>query len=288
MSGFFTQIVQRLANGKISSPRLEARLICAEVLQKEPDCISDFSDFTPSQKQQITLLLKKRLKHFPLDKILGHRYFYKYNFITGEDVLSPRPDTEILVEAAANILRNKQLNSILDLGTGSGCIIISLLLDFPWLSGTAVDISAPALAIAKQNALNLKVADRLKFIQYDWKSADFCAVLKQKFFLITANPPYIPSADIASLEPEVKNHDPISALDGGISGLDCYKELSAVANDLLENGGYIFLESGINQALKISDIFTATGLKLISIVPDLSGINRCVILQKPVAKIKKS
>lgn len=281
MADFFSEIVQRLAAEKISSPRLEARALCAAVLQKNPDEISVYSDFTAKEKQEINRLLQKRREHVPLDKILKHRGFYKAEFITSEEVLSPRPDTEILVEEAAKILHNFKNGRILDLGTGSGCIIISLLCDFPYLSGTAADISAEALAVAEQNAVRLNVAERLEFMQKDWKDADFCEVIKKKFSLIVSNPPYIPSADIAFLEPEVKNHDPLIALDGGADGLDCYRQIALIAPRLLEKDGYIILEAGAGQAGSVRDIFVAAGLTAVRTVPDLAGVDRCVIMQMP-------
>jgi release factor glutamine methyltransferase len=224
-------------------------------------------------------MLQQRLAHKPLDKIIGRREFYKANFVVNENVLSPRPDTEILVEEAIKLLPDTAVE-ILDLGTGSGCIIESILAEKPQARGVAVDISAAALQTARLNAENLQLTTRLDFVNADWFAPDFCAEIGKKFDMIVSNPPYIPTADIATLAAEVKNYDPAAALDGGADGYDSYRRISELAPELLQNGGYILLEAGIGQAEKIADIFCNHKLKLINIVPDLNGISRCIILQK--------
>lgn len=278
MSLNFAEICQALAKNGVENPRLETRLIMAFVLQCQPAEVFSDSSLTDKQSRQADEILRRRLQHEPLDKILGHREFYKFDFVVDKSVLSPRPDTEILVEEAVSLAHNNM--SILDLGTGSGCIIESILSEFPQMQGTAVDISEQSLDIARRNAANLNLGARLRFIQADWFTANFCALIGQKFDMIVSNPPYIPTSDIAALDDEVKNHDPLAALDGGEDGLQSYKRIAEIAPTLLNNKGYILLEVGINQAHQVADIFTAQGLKLLKIVPDLSGIERCVILQK--------
>ena len=233
-------------------------------------------------------MLNERLNHKPIDKILGHREFYKYDFAVNEDVLSPRPDTEILVEEALKILQNKPDADILDLGCGSGCIIETLLKELPESKGCAADISAKALAVAKDNAINLKIGLRLQFIQADWFADNFTDFFDRKFDMIVSNPPYIQSDDIKELQPEVKDYDPLSALDGGKSGFDSYERIAQTASRLLRQDGYILLEAGFGQARRIANIYMTHGFKLIKVVNDLAGIARCVILQKSVAESKKS
>ena len=279
MNSLFEQIINDLAKAGIASPRLEARLLIAAALEIAPTQVS--TEVLPSaeQTEKIHAMLAQRLQHKPLDKILGHREFYKFDFAVDENVLSPRPDTEILVEEALKLLPPNEAE-ILDLGTGSGCIIESILAEQPRAHGVAVDISEKSLQIARKNAENFGLDERLQFIQADWFATDFTRQLGQQFALIVSNPPYIPTADIIALEPEVKNYDPPAALDGGSDGFDSYRRIAEIAPELLQKGGHILLEAGINQADEIAAIFIKNGLHYIRTANDLSGIARCVILQK--------
>ncbi len=280
MANIFDNLVQQLANSGTESPRLEARLLLAEVLNKEPSEIFADIELAPAQDKSLQNLLQRRLSHEPLDKILGKRDFYRATFKVSDKVLSPRPDTETLVEAALRLLPSDNPTTILDLGTGSGCIIESLLLERPSAQGVAIDISPEALQIAADNAVNLGVANRLKFIQASWFYADFATRLAQKFDLIVTNPPYIPTKDIATLMPEVQKYDPLLALDGGTDGFDSYKRIAELAPILLKDGGYILLEAGIGQAEQIAEIFAKQGLQHIATEKDLAGIKRCVVMRK--------
>jgi len=288
MTDFFLSTVQKLAAAKIESPRLEARLLFAEILGCAPEEIHQDIILTTKQKEQLEAMLKQRLRHKPLDKILGHREFYKYDFEVDENVLSPRPDTEILVEQALDILQNIHNPKILDLGCGSGCIIETLLKEIQSAFGVAVDISDKALEVAKRNADKLELSDRLHFVNASWFCKDFAAKIGKKFDVIVSNPPYIPSADIKTLDDEVKKYDPLLALDGGKSGFDSYERIAQIAPELLENKGFVLLEAGYGQAQKIADIFANYGFTLLKIANDLSGIKRCVILQKSVAENENS
>ena len=273
---FFNETVRELAAAGIASPRLEARLLLAFVVGCPANMYDPQQTLTPGQKEKARLLLDRRLRHEPLDKILGRREFYKYGFIVNNQVLSPRPDSEILVETAAALITEKNMHSVLELGVGSGCLLLSLLADFPMLSGTGADISPAALAVAAGNARLLEVEKRTRLLLFDY----FKDIFKEKFDLIISNPPYIPSADIAKLDPEVKNYDPLSALDGGADGLDHYRQIASVAGGWLEEGGYIVLEVGCGQAEAVADIFAAAGWHPSGIKKDLSGVKRCVIMKK--------
>lgn len=280
MQDIFTDTIQQLSTANIKSPRLEARILLAHILGCTPSEIVSNVELNSEQYTQLQVLLQRRLNHEPLDKITGRREFYKYTFYTSNDVLSPRPDTEILVEEALKIIHINKNVYILDLGTGSGCIIATLLAERPYAQGVAVDISANALQVAQKNAIALEIDERLQLIQADWFSADFATQLNAKFDILVTNPPYIPSAEINTLVPEVKDHDPLLALDGGADGFASYRRIAEIAPILLKKSGYILLEAGYNQAEDIARIFTAQGLQLKSIVRDLAGIKRCVILQK--------
>lgn len=258
-------IIAEFAKAGISSPRLEANMLINAA--KNDDELNSF--------------VKQRLEHKPICKIIGNKGFYKYNFKVDENVLSPRPDTETLVEQAISIInKNNDIVDILELGIGSGCIILSLLLEFVKIHGVGVDISSKALSIAEENAKILNVINRLKLVNKSWFDDDLAESLKQTFDIIVSNPPYIRTKDIAILDNDVKNYDPILALDGGEDGLRDYHQISEISLHLLKNNGYILLEVGINQSEDVAKIFIKKGFKLIDIVKDLSGIDRCIILKK--------
>ena len=277
----YETIIQNLVKAKIPSPRLEARLLLAHVLhQNENDASILQTSLTHEQEQALRELLSKRIeKHYPLDKLIGHKGFYKYDFAVNEDVLSPRPDTEILVEKAVQISNQRKIQ-ILDLGTGSGCILLSLLKENEQATGVGVDISAAALNVARQNAQQLGVNNRVSWLNTSWFEENFINQFSHPFELIVSNPPYIPEADITELAAEVKDHDPLAALSGGRDGLTSYRRLAEIAPQLLAEEGTILLECGINQAQQVAEMFVANGLTLIEIVADLQGIDRCIILKK--------
>lgn len=277
----YETIIQNLVKAKIPSPRLEARLLLAHVLhQNENDASILQTSLTQSQEKTLRELLSKRIeKHYPLDKLIGHKGFYKYDFAVSEDVLSPRPDTEILVEKAVQISNQRKIQ-ILDLGTGSGCILLSLLKENEQATGVGVDISAAALNVARQNAQQLGVNNRVSWLNTSWFEENFINQFSHPFELIVSNPPYIPASDIAELEAEVKDHDPLAALSGGRDGLTSYRRLAEIAPQLLAEEGTILLECGINQAQQVAEMFVANGLTLTEIVADLQGIDRCIILKK--------
>lgn len=229
--------------------------------------------YAKTHQKDLDDLISQRLIGKPICKIIGSKGFYKYDFLVNEDVLSPRPDTECLVEAAIEFAQKSNAQNILDLGLGSGCILLSILKDIEQLQGTGVDISTKALSIAKQNAHNLEVANRTTFINASW----FDLPTLPRFDIITANPPYINSETIPSLDKEVKDFDPLLALDGGVDGLRDYRQIAQVAQNLLQQDGKIFLEVGYNQAADVIDIFRQNCYKHCATIKDLSHINRCVV-----------
>lgn len=274
----YEETIQILAKAGIPSPRLEARLLIGHILGIAADSVSSCTVLTDDDAKKLQSALKKRLNHTPLDKILGYKEFYKYTFTTSEDVLSPRPDTEILLEA---VLKNTPApRDILDLGTGSGCLALSLLKEYQNAHAVGVDISQKALNIAIQNAQDLGVSERFKTLCANWFAPDFLSRFSSLFDLIVSNPPYIPTEDISSLSLEVQKHDPFTALDGGKDGLNSYKRLAEITPCLLQKNGFLALEAGINQALSIQHIFENAGLKHFATFKDLSGIERTLLFQK--------
>lgn len=281
MNSFWKEILESLCQADIENPRLEVRLMAAHWLGVDSNEIrlEEVELDAPGQQQILDWVALRKAQH-PLCKILKEKGFYKYDFIVSEAVLSPRPDTETLVEEAIRTAQANCATKILDLGTGSGCIILSILGDISSASGIGVDASASALEVASKNAYRLKLDSQVNFIQASWFDEDFVARFESEFDIIVSNPPYIPTQDILGLAPEVKNFDPMSALDGGKDGLYHYRQIAKVSYPLLKMGGEILLEGGIGQEKDIQSVFENAGFYLKKIVADLGGINRCIILKK--------
>lgn len=216
----------------------------------------------------------RRLAGEPLSKILGIKEFWGLEFIVNEHVLDPRPDTETLIETVLKWVgaRKSEPLKILDLGTGTGCIPITLLTELPNAVAVAVDISEEALNIARQNADKHNLSNRITFVQGNW----FDGLEGQYFDIITSNPPYIPNPDIESLSLEVKNHDPILALAGGDSGLECYKIIISSLKIFLNGENKAFLEIGFGQLESLSRLVDDSNLFLCDSKADLAGIPRVV------------
>ncbi len=273
--------LQYLKEKGIETSKLELRMLMEHVLQLAPhQSLLLSQELTPKQITKFSKLVEIRGQHKPIDKIIGKKGFYKYEFKVSEDVLSPRPDTETLLEKAIDLIKNKENISILELGVGSGCIIISLLAENINAHGVGIDISNKALKIAEENANNLKVYDRLKLINTSWFNDDIIKTIGKNFDIIISNPPYIKSSKIPLLDNEVKNFDPLIALDGGKDGLRDYRHISKISKNLLKNDGFLLFEIGENQAQDVINIGKQHNLNLFEIIKDLNNIDRCIILKK--------
>ncbi|WP_081689145.1 peptide chain release factor N(5)-glutamine methyltransferase [Inquilinus limosus] len=218
--------------------------------------------------------LARRAGREPVSRILGRREFWSLDFALGPATLDPRPDSETLVEAALAAAPDRILR-VLDLGTGTGCLLLAVLHDRPAAFGVGVDRSEAAARVARDNARALGLANRAAFLVGDWATA-----LGVRFDLVLSNPPYIPEGEIAALEPEVRDHDPRLALSGGADGLDAYRALAAALPDLLEPGGTAVVELGIGQAPAVTEMFRGAGLDIAGTPHDLAGIERCVVAKK--------
>ena len=264
----------------IDTPRLDGEVLLCHVLQKERIHLYVHFDqpLTKEELARYKACIKERVQHKPVAYIVGHKDFMGLDFKVNESTLIPRPDTEILVEAVISRLKTGQgsLGTIADIGTGSGAICLSLLNYLPELRAVTVDISSQALGVARENADNLGLSDRVEFYQGDLLEP----IAGRQFTAIVSNPPYIPQGDIGSLEPDVKDFEPISALAAGGDGLDYYRRLVAEAGNLLVEDGFLALEAGINQAGAIKELGLAHGWGQCEIVKDLAGIDRVVILWK--------
>lgn len=242
--------------------------------KSEADLIAhpDFSIHN-NQITEIRQVLKRRLSGEPLSRILGTKEFWGLPFKVTPDVLDPRPDTETLVEAVIRAYPDRQTGlKFLDLGTGTGCIPIALLTEYPNASAVAVDFSHAAALVAVENAREIGVSDRFFVVQGDWMTA-----LKPKSFdVITSNPPYILESEIKNLMDEVKNHDPILALSGGKDGLDDYKKIISQLKIHLKRDGVAFLEIGLGQLESLERLVDDSTLCLCDSVADIAGIPRVV------------
>jgi release factor glutamine methyltransferase len=216
-------------------------------------------------------MIARRVGHEPVSRITGTREFYGRAFAVMPAVLDPRPETETLVEAALAVLPRDRPASVLDLGTGSGAIIVTLLAERPLARGTATDVSAEALATTRRNAIGHGVEPRLTLIAADWWQG-----VAGQFDLIVSNPPYIPSRALAGLQPEVRDFDPRTALDGGAEGYDAYRLIAAGSAAHLAAGGCILLEIGDGQANDVTEIFCNHGLAATGRWADLAGRARCL------------
>lgn len=209
----------------------------------------------------------ERAQRKPLSQVLGYRDFYKHRFVVTGDVLDPRPDTETLIEVALQ----GDFRRVLDLGTGSGCILLSLLADRPKATGMGTDISAAALDVAAQNASLLKVSRQAEFMQSDW-----FAQITGTFDLIVSNPPYIALSEMDALQPEVRLFEPQGALTDGADGLSAYKTITDQAAAYLATGGSLIFEIGPTQAAAVSAMMEVAGFSDITVIPDLDGRDRVV------------
>jgi len=265
----------------IETPELDARLLLCHAagLTHEAYIARAGGKLAADAAARLESFIARRLEREPVSRIIGTREFYGRDFLVDRHTLDPRPDTEIPIETALELVaqqgsRNRP-RRLLDLGTGTGCILITLLAELPQARGLGTDISATALELAAANARRLGVAERARFVCSDWLGA-----IDGKFDLILSNPPYIPSAEIAGLAEEVARHDPRLALDGGADGLDAYRRIAAGAPQALAPNGKVLVEIGAGQAEAVAEIFAKAGLTLdgdTAIRRDLAGRARLVV-----------
>ncbi len=262
----------------LDSPELDARLIVGHALGLEHAALAAQSrrSLAAAEADAVAALAARRLAREPAARIIGRKEFWGLPFALNGETLVPRPETETVVEAAlAAIERFKpRAPRIVDLGTGSGALLIALLCELPQASGVGTDISPAALDCARANAAALGIGARSSFIACDWGSA-----LVGRFDLLVSNPPYIARGDIAALAPEVRAFDPRRALDGGPDGLDGYRAIAADARRLLAPGGALVVELGQGQLAAATALFAAVGLAPGAVRHDLSGIPRALTVR---------
>lgn len=270
------KITKILAEGGIETNSLDARIILREIFNFDEKELILNSDLILSESKisKVQKIITRRLNFEPVSKIFGKRDFYNSTFSISDDVLDPRPETENIVEIANNFILEKGYESFIDLGTGSGCIILSILKENKNLTAVGVDISIDAIDIAKKNSKDMNLEKRSSFLVSNWLSSVY-----NSYDLIISNPPYIPSDEIITLSKTVKNFDPLISLDGGQDGLKCYKEIAQDINRVINKNGRVILEIGYNQAHDVIKIFESKEFKLLKIYNDINGLNRILTFE---------
>ena len=224
-------------------------------------------DITQDAQKEYEIAVQKRAEHIPLQYIIGEQEFMGLRFKVNSNVLIPRQDTETLVEQVLKIVKPGM--KVLDLCTGSGCVLISVLKNAPELTGMGSDISKTALLVAKENA-------KLHEVDAEWVRSDLFDYLTETFDVIMANPPYIPTGEILSLMPEVRDFEPENALDGGADGLDFYRKIAGQVKDYLNPGGYVYMEIGYDQGEAVSELMRNAGFTEVEVIKDLARNDRVV------------
>jgi release factor glutamine methyltransferase len=265
----------RLRSAGCDTPELDSRLLLqwAAGLSREDLILEPDRPVADDQAQHFRVAIARREAREPVSRILGEREFHGRPFRVTPDTLDPRPDTETLVEVTLALI--PMHGQFLELGAGTGAVAITLLAERPDAQGVATDVSAAALAVARDNAGRHGVADRLVLLEGSW-----FAPVSGLFDVILSNPPYIPSGDIAGLSPDVRGFDPRLALDGGADGLDAYRAIAAGAADHLVPGGHVAVEIGAGQAPEVTAIFTSAGFLPAGQRQDLAGHIRCLAFQR--------
>jgi len=266
----------------IESPELDARILIGHALDLDHAALvaSGARTLTAAQARTITALAQRRLAREPVARVIGSKEFWSLRLAVNEATLVPRPDTEIVVEAALAALDRRGARSrawrIADLGTGSGAILLALLTELPNSFGVGSDIDAAAIAIACGNARRLGVSGAA------FLACDMAAALRGPFDVVVSNPPYVATGDLNALPPEVRLFDPRAALDGGLDGLDCYRAVAAAAASLLAPRGILVVELGAGQAEPVARLIAAAGLAPFRVRSDLNGVTRALVAENAV------
>jgi release factor glutamine methyltransferase len=277
-------LAEKFAAAGLDSPQLDARILVGHALGLDHAALLAAAErvLSADEDSAIAVLVERRLAHEPVARIVGTKEFWSLDLRIDDATLVPRPETETVVEAALAAIDRRGARAralrIVDLGTGSGAILLALLSELKNAHGIGSDINPRALAVARDNAVRLGQSN-VAFV-----ACDLAAALRGPFDLIVANPPYIASSDIATLAPEVRLFDPRLALDGGADGLNFYRAIAAAAAELLTPDGAVVVEIGAGQAEPVATIFAAAGLVPSPPRPDLHGVPRALIAAKVAAK----
>ncbi|GCE82760.1 peptide chain release factor N(5)-glutamine methyltransferase [Komagataeibacter diospyri] len=266
----------RLRAAGIEAPQREARLLAAHAAGTDLAGLLRIDVLPPGSHDTFMQILQRRLDHEPMAYITGHTGFWSLDMVVSPATLIPRADTETLVEAVMDHLpdRNAPLH-VLDIGTGTGCLLLAVLAEYPQAKGIGTDLNPDAAHLAARNAARNGLSARCDMLCCNWADG-----ITGPFDLILSNPPYIPHADLNGLMPEVVRHEPARALDGGADGLVAYRALATIVHDLLAPGGIGVLELGIGQDHSVPALMHNGGLQVLEIRPDLGGIGRALVVKK--------
>jgi release factor glutamine methyltransferase len=270
----WTGAKRRLQAAGVESPVIDARLLVeAAAGATRADIIADpHRVLDQDQKAELERLLRRRERREPISQILGVKGFWKIMLRVNAEVLTPRPETETILDVVLAEFAPSSRFRLLDLGVGSGALLLAILAERPGAVGLGVDVSETALAVARDNAAHLGLASRAAFLRGDWTAG----LGPEGFDLVVANPPYIASGDIDGLAPEVRDHEPRVALDGGPDGLDAYRRLAAEIPRVLRPGGRFAVEIGWDQGRAVAALFEVMGAESVRVVRDLGDRDRVV------------
>ncbi|CAN5243448.1 peptide chain release factor N(5)-glutamine methyltransferase [soil metagenome] len=264
----------RLKNLQLDQPAIDARLlleVAADVTRT--DIITDpYRVLTDAQMATLDDFLNRRARREPVSQIIGRKGFWKILLQVNKSVLTPRPETEVIVDEVLKAFPEQMSFNMLDLGVGSGTILLAVLAERPAGKGLGIDVSEDALAVARENAANLDLAGRVALMRGDWTSG----LGDESFDLVVSNPPYIATDVIETLEPEVRDHEPRIALDGGADGLDAYRILAGEILRVLKPGAMFAVEIGYDQSADVEALFKDAGAQNVKTIKDLSTHDRVV------------
>jgi|TARA_B100000959_G_scaffold163842_1_gene171738 release factor glutamine methyltransferase len=270
------QASNRLKKENINSHQLDSELILSHIMDvsREFLILNSQLKIKKNTLKKYNFAILRRIKREPIAYITGKKEFWSENFLVNENTLVPRPETELMIYRVLKFFKNRTIN-VLDIGTGSGCVLLSILKNLNFSRGTGIDISSKAIKVATTNAKNLNLSNRTHFKICDIKNYNI-----GKYDLIISNPPYIPSKDIKNLSKDIIDHEPKSALDGGTDGLDLIKKVIYKSNHLLKRNGLLVIEIGFNQYRKVTDILKRNKFREISKEFDYNSNVRCIISTK--------
>ncbi len=275
LADFITNAIDRLMLANIETPDLDARILIAYGLRLDRAQLLSHRDqiLTEQQLRLLSVLIECRARREPIARIMRQREFWSLSFNLNEATLEPRPDSETLIEVALKQIQDRRnLLHILDIGTGTGCLLLSLLHELPHATGLGVDIAERAIEQAQENAQILKLLPRATFKTNNWVVG-----IQDSFDIIISNPPYIAHDVIPTLQPEVRDYDPTLALNGGKDGLNAYRHTIPHLPKLLKPQGFVIMEIGYDQARAVTALFKISGFKKISAHKDLGGNDRCLL-----------